>query len=36
MIPVYTDPNGYYNNGTPQTITLSQAPAVVKAIHVGR
>jgi uncharacterized protein YdaL len=32
VIPVYTDPNGFDNNGTPQTIKLSQAPAVVKAL----
>jgi uncharacterized protein YdaL len=32
VIPVYTDPNGYYNNGTPKTITLAQAPSVVNAI----
>ena len=32
VIPEYTDPNGYYNNGTPQTITLAQAPAVVTAL----
>ena len=32
VIPEYTDPNGYYNNGTPQTITLAQAPAVVSAL----
>jgi len=30
--PYYTDPNGTYNNGVPQTITLAQAPAVVKAL----
>ncbi|MEV5378772.1 polysaccharide deacetylase family protein [Streptomyces nondiastaticus] len=29
VIPVYTDPKGVYNNGTPETITLAQAPAVV-------
>ncbi len=32
VIPQYTDPNGYYNNGTPQTVTLAQAPAVVSAL----
>jgi len=32
VIPEYTDPNGFYNNGTPQTITLAQAPAVVSAL----
>ncbi|HYZ53701.1 MAG TPA: DUF2334 domain-containing protein [Streptosporangiaceae bacterium] len=32
VIPEYTDPNGYYNNGTPQTVTLAQAPSVVSAL----
>jgi uncharacterized protein YdaL len=32
VIPEYTDPNGFYNNGTPQTITLAQAPSVVSAL----
>ncbi|RLV09024.1 hypothetical protein CTZ27_05470 [Streptomyces griseocarneus] len=32
VIPVYTDPNGVYNNGTPQTTTLAQAPQVVSAL----
>ena len=32
VIPEYTDPNGYYNGGTPQTVTLAQAPAVVSAL----
>ncbi|MFJ3301705.1 DUF2334 domain-containing protein [Streptomyces sp. NPDC086549] len=32
VIPVYTDPNGTYNNGVPQTITLAQRPQVVSAI----
>lgn len=32
VIPLYKDPNGYYNNGVPQTIHLSQAPGVVKAL----
>ncbi|GAC1610366.1 MAG: polysaccharide deacetylase family protein [Mycobacteriales bacterium] len=32
VTPVYTDPLGYYNNGTPQTIKLSQAPNVVNAL----
>ncbi|MFJ9727215.1 DUF2334 domain-containing protein [Streptomyces sp. NPDC101209] len=32
VIPVYTDPNGTYNNGVPQTITLSQRPQVVSAL----
>ncbi|MFJ3230356.1 DUF2334 domain-containing protein [Streptomyces sp. NPDC086787] len=32
VIPVYTDPNGTYNNGTAQTITLAQKPQVVSAL----
>jgi len=32
VIPEYTDPNGYYNGGKPQTVTLAQAPAVVSAL----
>lgn len=32
VIPVYTDPNGAENDGTPQTITLAQAPGVVSAL----
>jgi uncharacterized protein YdaL len=32
VIPVYTDPLGYYNNGVPQTVALSQAPSFVKVI----
>jgi uncharacterized protein YdaL len=33
VIPEYTDPNGYYTaEGTPLTITLKQAPEVVKAL----
>ena len=32
VIPEYTDPNGFYNNGTPQTVTLAQAPALVSAL----
>jgi uncharacterized protein YdaL len=33
VIPEYTDPNGYYNGGTPQTVTLAQAPALVAALR---
>ncbi|MFC5723076.1 DUF2334 domain-containing protein [Streptomyces gamaensis] len=33
VIPEYTDPNGYYNNGTPETVTLAQAPDVVSALR---
>lgn len=32
VIPEYTDPNGFYNNGRRQTTTLAQAPAVVSAL----
>jgi uncharacterized protein YdaL len=32
VIPQYTDPNGYYNGGRPQTITLAQRPALVSAL----
>lgn len=32
VIPEYTDPNGFYDGGTPETITLAQAPAVVSAL----
>ncbi|MHB9862539.1 DUF2334 domain-containing protein [Streptomyces sp. YIM S03343] len=32
VIPVYTDPNGTYNNGVAQTVTLSERPQVVSAI----
>jgi uncharacterized protein YdaL len=32
VIPEYTDPNGYYNGGKRQTITLAQEPALVSAL----
>ena len=32
VIPEYTDPTGFYNNGVPKTTTLAQAPAVVSAL----
>lgn len=32
-IPVYTDPNGYYNNGVPETITLANATGLKSAIN---
>ncbi|MFI0405761.1 DUF2334 domain-containing protein [Actinomadura sp. 3N508] len=32
VIPVYTDPNGVYNDGVPETITLAQRPQVVDAL----
>ncbi|MXM62952.1 DUF2334 domain-containing protein [Streptomyces sp. HUCO-GS316] len=32
VIPVYTDPNGAYNNGVPETITLAQRPQLVNAL----
>lgn len=33
VIPQYKDPLGYYNDGTPQSISLLQAPQVVNAIR---
>jgi uncharacterized protein YdaL len=33
VIPVYTDPLGYYNGGVPQTLTLTQSPQVLSAIQ---
>lgn len=33
VFPVYTDPNGTYNNGVPETFELAQTPAVVDAIR---
>ncbi len=36
VIPEYTDPKGAYNNGTPTTITLPQAPAVVAALQYAQ
>ncbi|MFG2003431.1 DUF2334 domain-containing protein [Spirillospora sp. NPDC048911] len=33
VIPVYTDPNGVYNDGTPETVTLAQRPQVVAALN---
>ncbi|MEV0169759.1 DUF2334 domain-containing protein [Streptomyces sp. NPDC050803] len=32
VIPVYTDPNGAYNNGVPETIRLSQRPQLVNTL----
>jgi uncharacterized protein YdaL len=32
VIPLYKDPNGYYNNGVPMTEHLSQARGVVNAL----
>ena len=32
VIPDYTDPNGFYNNGTPVNETLAQAPSLVSAL----
>lgn len=32
VIPKYTDPYGYYDEGKPRTITLEQAPKVVSAL----
>jgi uncharacterized protein YdaL len=36
VIPEYTDPNGYYNNGTPVTETLAQEPALVTALKYAQ
>jgi uncharacterized protein YdaL len=41
VVPVYTDPNGTYNNGVPETVTLAQRPALVNVLkymlaHKGR
>ncbi|KPI07231.1 Protein of unknown function DUF2334 [Actinobacteria bacterium OK074] len=33
VIPVYKDPKGVYNDGTPQTITLAQRPQLVSALR---
>ncbi|BFV56865.1 polysaccharide deacetylase family protein [Kitasatospora sp. CMC57] len=33
VIPVYTDPNGTYNGGRPETLRLSQSPAMILAIR---
>jgi uncharacterized protein YdaL len=32
VIPEYTDPNGYYNSGTPQTETIGQSSSMVAAL----
>jgi uncharacterized protein YdaL len=32
VIPVYTDPNGYYNNGTPVTTSISQDSQLVSVL----
>jgi uncharacterized protein YdaL len=32
-IPLYTDPNGYYNGGVPETIHLSQATGLKSALN---
>jgi uncharacterized protein YdaL len=32
VIPLYTDPNGFYNGGTPRTVTLAQVPSLVAAL----
>lgn len=36
VIPEYTDPNGTYDNGKAQTITLAQAPKVVSALQYAQ
>jgi uncharacterized protein YdaL len=33
VIPQYLDPNGYYNDGTPVSTSLAQAPQVVSALR---
>lgn len=35
VIPEYTDPNGYYNNGVPLTETLAQSPSMVAALKTA-
>lgn len=35
VIPQYTDPNGYYNNGTPVSESLIQEPALVSALKTS-
>lgn len=32
VVPIYTDPNGFDNNGVPQKVTLAHAPGVVAAL----
>ena len=32
-IPLYTDPNGYYNGGVPETIHLAQATGLKRALN---
>jgi len=32
VIPQYTDPNGFFNNGTPVSESLAQAPSLVSAL----
>jgi uncharacterized protein YdaL len=36
VVPVYTDPNGTYDNGVPQTMTLAQTPALVSALKYAQ
>ncbi|HEX6121999.1 MAG TPA: DUF2334 domain-containing protein, partial [Ktedonobacterales bacterium] len=36
VIPRYLDPNGFYNNGVPQNITLAQAPDLVAALKYAQ
>ena len=33
VIPVYTDPLGYYNNGTPKTVSISESPQFQQALR---
>ena len=32
VIPVYTDPLGFYNHGVPETVAMSRAPGFVQAL----
>lgn len=36
VIPKYVDPDGYYNGGVPESITLKQAPELVSALKYMR
>lgn len=33
IVPYFTDPLGYYNNGVPQTVQMSQSPGFINAIR---
>lgn len=32
LVPVYTDPNGYYNDGQPRRLTLADTPRLVEVL----